>query len=320
MPYASFWERLGYSLQIWSVQSFEEFSDNDAIEKEFVDFQGNRNSQIEKRNLRPASKVSGAFVITEAYRFLMVVAALLVSLAHGSNDVANAITPLLVVQTANDNPDSKAGYWVGSLGIAAGLLTLGYMVMETVGKKVLKLNFVKGFCAQFATAVSVICGSLLGLPLSTTQCMVGSLLGIVLAEKLSFVRFAYVTSTQKNDVIDFLNNQDSVKYKDVPDQVLKGLTAQNSDTNSNKLLSEDDLASGEPITNDEVTTEPRRQSVFEDLADKRIPAGSVLSSGENSGKTGLNGKLFGKIVFWWLITVPVAFGASYLLELLIETV
>jgi len=38
--------------------------------------------------------------VTEVYRFLMVVAALLVCLAHGSNDVANAITPLLVVQNA----------------------------------------------------------------------------------------------------------------------------------------------------------------------------------------------------------------------------
>ena len=126
----------------------------------------------------------------------MVIAALLVCLAHGSNDVANAITPLLVVQAANGNTTGKAGYWVGSLGIAAGLLTLGYMVMETVGKKVLKLNFVKGFCAQFATAISVICGSLLGLPLSTTHCMVGSLLGIVLAEKLPFVKFSYVTSSE----------------------------------------------------------------------------------------------------------------------------
>jgi hypothetical protein len=66
-----------------------------------------------------------------------------------------------------------------------------------------------------------------------------------------------------------------------------------------------------------VSEQPRNQSFYEDLGDKRIPAGSVLSTGENTGRTGLNGKLFGKIVFWWLITVPVAFGASYLLELLI---
>jgi phosphate/sulfate permease len=32
---------------------------------------------------------------------------------------------------------------------------------------------------------------------------------------------------------------------------------------------------------------------------------------------GLNAKLFGKIVFWWLITVPVALGAAYAIEKLI---
>jgi len=70
--------------------------------------------------------------------------------------------------------------------------------METVGKKVIKLNFVKGFCAQFATAVSVIIGSMLGLPLSTTHCMVGSLLGIVAAEKLNFVQFSYLEKSQSD--------------------------------------------------------------------------------------------------------------------------
>jgi phosphate/sulfate permease len=32
---------------------------------------------------------------------------------------------------------------------------------------------------------------------------------------------------------------------------------------------------------------------------------------------GLNAKIFGKIVFWWLITVPVALGVSYGIEKLI---
>jgi PiT family inorganic phosphate transporter len=125
----------------------------------------------------------------------MVVTAMLVCLAHGSNDVANAITPLLVVEAAHGNPESKDGYWVGSIGIALGLITLGRIVMDTVGKKVIKLNFVKGFCAQFATAIAVIIGSLLGLPLSTTHCMVGSLLGIVAAEKIKSVKYAYVVQS-----------------------------------------------------------------------------------------------------------------------------
>lgn len=130
----------------------------------------------------------------------MVVAAMLGCLAHGSNDVANAITPLLVIESAHGHTGSKDGYWIGSIGITLGLMTLGYKVMETVGKKVIKLNFVKGFCAQFATAIAVIFGSLLGLPLSTTHCMVGSLLGIVAAEKLRFVKYAYVQNSQLAEI------------------------------------------------------------------------------------------------------------------------
>lgn len=70
------------------------------------------------------------------------------------------------------------------MGICLGLITLGYKVMETVGKNVIKLDFYKGFACQFATANSIIMGTRLGIPLSTTHCMVGSLFGIVLANKL----------------------------------------------------------------------------------------------------------------------------------------
>lgn len=80
---------------------------------------------------------------------------------------------------------------VGSVGIALGLLLMGYKVMETVGKKVIKLDFAKGFSAQLATATSVILGTIFGLPLSTTHCMVGSLFGIILANKTSMVERVY---------------------------------------------------------------------------------------------------------------------------------
>jgi phosphate/sulfate permease len=63
--------------------------------------------------------------------------------------------------------------------------------METVGKNVIKLDFYKGFACQFATAQCIILGSRLGIPLSTTHCMVGSLFGIVLCNTIPMVKRAY---------------------------------------------------------------------------------------------------------------------------------
>ena len=80
---------------------------------------------------------------------------------------------------------------MGAGGISLGLICLGYIVMETVGKKVVRLDFVKGYCAQFSTAIAVICGSILKIPLSTTHCMVGALFGIIIANKMDFVKRAY---------------------------------------------------------------------------------------------------------------------------------
>ena len=66
---------------------------------------------------------------------MMLAAAMMVCLGHGSNDVANSISPFLVVLETEKQSETLA-YLIGSSGIALGLLLLGYKVMETVGKKV----------------------------------------------------------------------------------------------------------------------------------------------------------------------------------------
>jgi inorganic phosphate transporter, PiT family len=76
----------------------------------------------------------------------MVASACMVCLAHGSNDVANSISPLLVVLRL-EGIDSSWAYQLGGLGIALGLVCLGSRVIETVGKNVIELDFFKGFCA-----------------------------------------------------------------------------------------------------------------------------------------------------------------------------
>ena len=82
----------------------------------------------------------------EVYRFLMVLSAFLVCLSHGSNDVANAISPLIVVMR-NAGHQNQISFLIGSIGIALGLFISGKNVMETVGEKIVRLDFQKGFSA-----------------------------------------------------------------------------------------------------------------------------------------------------------------------------
>jgi phosphate/sulfate permease len=269
---------------------------------------------MRQESTRIESKVKGIFIVSEMYRFLMIVAAFTVSLAHGSNDVANAITPLLVVQQAwyqYKNGETvfaqKRGYWLGASGIAIGLLTLGKPCMETIGKKIIKLSFIVGFCAQFATAITIIIGSMYGLPLSTTHSMVGSLLGIVIARMIPFCKYSLVEDDQRAEVDAWLEKYDTTKAKQ----------------QENKLADVSPNVKVETSINVEVASPDSAGKITErspKVAD--VEAGQLASADpavhQDSVNFGLNGKLFIKIFSAWIITVPVAFSVSYMFAVLLE--
>ena len=111
-----------------------------------------------------------------------------VAFAHGSNDVANAIGPLAAVinieQGAEIAKKAAVAPWmlvVGGVGIVIGLATWGYRVIETVGKKITELTPSRAFSAELASAITIVLASRLGIPVSTTHILVGSVLGVGLA-------------------------------------------------------------------------------------------------------------------------------------------
>lgn len=123
----------------------------------------------------------------------LMVAAALLSFAHGANDVANAIGPLaaIVYSQANDYQDMR--FWmlgfegasvpvwvtaVGAFGISAGLLLFGRRLVTVVGKKITKLSPIRAFCITLSTAATVLTASSLGLPVSTTHIAVGAVFGV----------------------------------------------------------------------------------------------------------------------------------------------
>ena len=97
---------------------------------------------------------------------LMVITACVVSIAHGSNDVSNAVGPftaIVHIYSTQQIPNGGAApVWVlicGGVGIVAGLGTYGHKVMATIGEKIAKLTFTRGFAAQIGTALTVLCAT-----------------------------------------------------------------------------------------------------------------------------------------------------------------
>ncbi|MBK1986429.1 inorganic phosphate transporter [Sphaerospermopsis aphanizomenoides BCCUSP55] len=120
-----------------------------------------------------------------------------VAFAHGSNDVGNAIAPLAVIFYINQtssvpNHGISIPLWImilGGAGIVAGLAIWGKKVIATIGENIISLQPSSGFCAELATATTILIASRLGLPVSTSHALVGGVVGIGLVQNLKSIKF-----------------------------------------------------------------------------------------------------------------------------------
>lgn len=115
----------------------------------------------------------------------LIFAAALLSFAHGSNDVANAVGPLAAIHDAliTSGIHSKASVpmWIlaiGALGLAVGLVLYGPRLIRTVGSEITDIDPMRAYCIVMAAAVTVIIASQLGLPISTTHVTIGAVFGV----------------------------------------------------------------------------------------------------------------------------------------------
>ena len=123
-----------------------------------------------------------------------------VAFAHGSNDVGNAIAPLAaisyIIRTGNVPLDGIAiPLWIlvlGGVGIVAGLAVWGKKVIATIGEGIIPLQPSGGFCAELATATTILLASRLGLPVSTSHALVGGVVGIGLVRNWKTIQFQTV--------------------------------------------------------------------------------------------------------------------------------
>ncbi len=134
--------------------------------------------------------------VEKLFVYLQILSACMVAFAHGVNDVANAIGPMsAIISVAVAGGESIAAktsvpLWLlalGGIGIAVGLATWGWRVMETVGRNITQLTPTRGFSAEIGAATTIVLASKLGLPISTTDTLVGAVIGVGLARGISAI-------------------------------------------------------------------------------------------------------------------------------------
>ena len=105
----------------------------------------------------------------------LIVVGLYGSYALGANNVANA-TGIFHGQFEGVSDQHLA--LLGGVAIAAGVLTFSRGVMMSVGSRVMRLDAFTALVAVSAMAVTVHVFAIIGVPVSTSQAIVGTLLGI----------------------------------------------------------------------------------------------------------------------------------------------
>lgn len=125
--------------------------------------------------------------VEHLWTYCQVLSAAMMSIAHGSNDVANAVGPFAaayqtyaagVVETESDTP-----VWlfaVAALLLGLGFWCYGHRVVRALGSKITQMSPTRGFAIELGAAITILIASRLGLPVSTTQSLVGAVMGVAL--------------------------------------------------------------------------------------------------------------------------------------------
>jgi PiT family inorganic phosphate transporter len=142
---------------------------------------------------------STPYGVDRIFRSLQFVSASLYSLGHGGNDAQKTIGIIaaLLYSQGYLGKEFSVPFWVVFVCYAAmGLGTLmgGWRIVRTMGSRITRLTPVQGFCAETGGAIMLFAATYLGVPVSTTHTITGSIIGVGMAKRASSVRWSVAQS------------------------------------------------------------------------------------------------------------------------------
>ena len=124
-------------------------------------------------------------MVEELFKFLQLSSCCFFCIAHGANDVANAVGPFAAVwgiyETGMVQKKASVPFWIlvyGAVALDIGLLTMGHHIMEALGNRLTLTSPSRGFCVEIGAMFTVMVASKLGIPVSTTHCISGATVAV----------------------------------------------------------------------------------------------------------------------------------------------
>lgn len=132
------------------------------------------------------------------FRRLQLLTAFALSVSHGSNDGQKIMGIMAASLVAFGAISSFVVPWwlvgLSAFGLALGTAVGGERLIRTLGARIYRLRPVHGFAAQGSAALVVLGSALAGGPVSASQVMASSIMGVGVAESLSRVRWGVAAS------------------------------------------------------------------------------------------------------------------------------
>jgi len=142
------------------------------------------------------SKLS-IFRIERILRSLLLLSGILIAYNTGANELATILGPVI----HSGLIEQMRASLIGSLFVFLGAVILSHRVIETIGKGITTLDPYSGFAAQFGAGMCVMFFTFLGMPISTTYCIIGGISGVGMSKGMKTVKLDLIKKIMANWVV-----------------------------------------------------------------------------------------------------------------------
>ena len=142
------------------------------------------------------SKLS-LFRIEKILRSLLLFSSILIAYNTGANELATILGPVI----HSGLIEQMRASLIGSLFVFLGAVILSHRVIETIGKGITTLDPYSGFAAQFGAGICVMFFTILGMPISTTYCIIGGISGVGMSKGMKTVKLDLIKKIMANWIL-----------------------------------------------------------------------------------------------------------------------